>query len=145
MLQLFMKKVVSVVLNTRSDVRYIPVSPKRMQVRSASTRIAEIADADTPQQREQPVGRDSGFLWRFNNYCALEERAEGTVVQCESISLSRDVMKMAGGTTARANLGQAQLTRFGTNETHPAKNIARIEPMRLTCRRRRTYGRCSRM
>ena len=62
-----------------------------MQVRSVSTRIAEVADADTPQQREQPVGRDSGFLWRFNNYCALEERAEGTVVQCESISLSRDI------------------------------------------------------
>ena len=90
-LQLFMKKVISVVLNTRSEVRYIPVSPKRMQVRSVSTRIAEIADADTPQQREQPVGHDSGFLWRFNNYCALEERAEGTVVQCESISLSRDI------------------------------------------------------
>ena len=90
-LQLFMKKIISVVLNTESDVHYIPVSPKRMQVRSASTRIAEIADADTPQQREQPVGHDNGFLWRFNNYCALEERAEGTVVQCESISLSRDI------------------------------------------------------
>ena len=62
-----------------------------MQVRSASTRIAEVADADTPRQREQPVGHDSGFLWRFNNYCALEERAEGTFVQCESISLSRDI------------------------------------------------------
>ena len=90
-LQLFMKKIVSVVLNTESDVQYIVVSPKQMQVRSASTRIAEIADADTPRQREQPVGHDSGFLWRFNNYCAIEERAEGTVVQCESISLSRDI------------------------------------------------------
>ena len=90
-LQLFMKKVISVVLNTESDVHYVPVSPKRMQVRSSSTRIAEVADADTPQPREQPVGHDSGFLWRFNNYCALEERAEGTLVQCESISLSRDI------------------------------------------------------
>jgi putative flippase GtrA len=90
-LQLFMKKVISVVLNTESDVRYLPVTPKRMQVRSASTRIAEVDDADTPQQREQPVGHDNGFLWRFNNYCALEERADGTIVQCESISLSRDI------------------------------------------------------
>ena len=90
-LQLFMKKIISVVLNTESDVEYIPVSPHRMQVRSTSTRIAEIADADTPHQREQPVGHDNGFLWRFNNYCALEERAEGTLVQCETISLSRDV------------------------------------------------------
>jgi hypothetical protein len=30
-------------------------------------------------------------LWRFNNYCALEERDGGTYVQCESVSLSRDV------------------------------------------------------
>jgi putative flippase GtrA len=90
-LQLFMKKIISVVLNTESDVDYIPVSPQRMQVRSTSTRIAEVADVDTPHQREQPVGRDDGFLWRFNNYCALEQRAEGTFVQCESISLSRDV------------------------------------------------------
>ena len=90
-LQLFMKKIISVVLNTESDVHYIPVSPTRMQVRSASTRIAEVDDADTPQQREQPVGHDNGFLWRFNNYCALEERADGTIVQCESISLSRDI------------------------------------------------------
>lgn len=90
-LQLFMKKIISVVLNTESDVRYIPVTPKRMQVRSASTRIAEVADADTPRQREEPAGHDSGFLWRFNNYCAIEERADGTVVQCESLSLSRDI------------------------------------------------------
>jgi putative flippase GtrA len=90
-LQLFMKKVISVVLNTESDVHYMPVSPTRMQVRSASTRIAEVADADTPQAREEPVGRDNGFLWRFNNYCALEELADSTLVQCESISLSRDI------------------------------------------------------
>jgi hypothetical protein len=90
-LQLFMKKIISVVLNTESDVQYIPVTPKRMQVRSSSTRIAEVANADTAEAREQPVGHDNGFLWRFNNYCALEERGEGTVVQCESISLSRDI------------------------------------------------------
>jgi hypothetical protein len=90
-LQLFMKKVVSVVLNTESDVHYLPVSPTRMQVRSASTRIAEVADADTPRPREQPAGHDSGFLWRFNNYCALEEVDKSTLVQCETISLSRDI------------------------------------------------------
>jgi putative flippase GtrA len=90
-LQLFMKKVISVVLNTESNVHYLPVSATRMQVRSASTRIAEVADADTPQQREQPVGHDNGFLWRFNNYCALEEVDKSTLVQCETISLSRDI------------------------------------------------------
>ena len=32
-----------------------------------------------------------GFLWRFNNYCSLEERDGGTYIQCESLSLTRDI------------------------------------------------------
>ena len=90
-LQLFMKKVVSVVLNTEYDVRYVPVAPGRMHVRSYATRIAEVENPDTPAPREKRVGHDSGFLWRFNNYCGIESRDGGAYVQCESISLSRDV------------------------------------------------------
>jgi hypothetical protein len=90
-LQLFMKKVISVVLNTEYDVRYVRVAPQRMHVRSFTTRIAEVDDPDTPREREKPVGRDNGFLWRFNNYCSLEARDAGTYVQCESISLSRAI------------------------------------------------------
>ena len=90
-LQLFMKKVISVVLNSEYDVRYARVAPQRMHVRSFTTRIAEVDDPDTPREREKPVGRDNGFLWRFNNYCSLEARDAGTYVQCESISLSRAI------------------------------------------------------
>jgi hypothetical protein len=90
-LQLFMKKVISVVLNSEYDVRYVTVAPKQMQVRSSTTRIAEVRDPGMPQEQERPVGHDSGFLWRFNNYCALAERGEGTYVQCESVSLSRSI------------------------------------------------------
>jgi hypothetical protein len=39
-LQLFMKKVVSVVLNTNNDVNYVTKAPKQVQVRSATTRLA---------------------------------------------------------------------------------------------------------
>jgi hypothetical protein len=90
-LQLFMKKVISVVLNTDNDVRYMQIAPSRVHVRSYSTRITELKDAGTSSEVELPEGNDSGFLWRFNNYCSLEERTEGTYVQCESISLSRAV------------------------------------------------------
>ena len=89
--QLYMKKVISVVLNTDYDVRYVTVSPSRVHVRSYATRIAEVENADTADAREKPVGHDSGFLWRFNNYCGIEARDAGTYVQCESVSLSRDV------------------------------------------------------
>jgi hypothetical protein len=90
-LQLFMKQVIGVVLNTDNSVQYVRVSPTRMQVRSVSTRIAEVDDADTPGEHEKPAGHDNGFLWRFNNYCALEERGGGTYVQCETVSLSRTI------------------------------------------------------
>ena len=90
-LQLFMKKVVSVVMNSSLVVDYVPVAANRIQVRSRSTRVAEVSKPDTPEAREEPEGHDSGYLWRFNNYCSLEERPEGTYVQCESISLSRDI------------------------------------------------------
>jgi hypothetical protein len=90
-LQLFKKKVLSVVLNSEYDVSYERLAPNRMNVRSATTRIAEVEQPDTPGEREKPVGRDNGFLWRFNNYCGIEEREGGAYVQCESVSLSRDV------------------------------------------------------
>jgi hypothetical protein len=90
-LQFLMKKVVTVVLNTEYQVRYVHVSSTRMQVRSATTRIAEVRHPDTLDEQEMAIGHDSGFLWRFNNYCALEERREGTYVQCETVSLSRNI------------------------------------------------------
>lgn len=95
-LQLSIQRVVSVVLNTDNDVRYVRISPTRAQVRSVSTRIAEVDSPESPDAREKAVGHDNGFLWRFNNYCALEERPlhdrePGTFVQCESLSLSRAI------------------------------------------------------
>ena len=90
-MQLFMKKVVSVVLNVEYDIGYVRIAPTRVYVRSSSTRIAEVQDPDTPNEREKPVGQDTGFLWRFNNYCSLEERDGGTYIQCESLSLTRDI------------------------------------------------------
>jgi len=89
-LQLFTKKIISVVLNTEQRVAYLRVSPNRMQVRSMSTRIAEVRDPGKAGEGEVPIGHDSGFLWRFNNYCALDQQDAGTLVQCETLSLTRD-------------------------------------------------------
>jgi hypothetical protein len=90
-MQLFMKKVISVVVNVDYDIQYVRVGPTRAYVRSSSTRIAEVQHPDTANEQETPVGQDSGFLWRFNNYCFLEERDRGTYIECESVSLSRDI------------------------------------------------------
>jgi len=84
-------KVITVTLNTDHDVHYFPVDAAHCYSRSYSTRIAEVADADTPQEREKPVGHDGGFLWRMNSYWRFEEKDGGVFVECESVSLTRDI------------------------------------------------------
>jgi hypothetical protein len=37
------------------------------------------------------VGNDHGFLWRLNSYWRFEERDGGVYIECEAISLTRDV------------------------------------------------------
>lgn len=85
------KKVITVTLNSDHDVQYFPVDEEHWYSRSYSTRIAEVSDADEPDEREKPVGNDGGFLWRLYSYWRFEERDGGVYVECESISLTRDI------------------------------------------------------
>ena len=64
---------------------------RRWYSRSYSTRIAEVANADTPNEHEKPLGHDGGFLWRINSYWKFEEKDGGVYIECESISLTRDI------------------------------------------------------
>jgi hypothetical protein len=85
------KKLITITLNTNHDVHYFPLDSTRWYSRSYSTRIAEVADADTPNEREKPIGHDGGFLWRINSYWKFEEKDGGVYIECESISLTRDI------------------------------------------------------
>jgi hypothetical protein len=85
------KKVLTLTYNTEHDVHYFPVDATHCHSRSYTTRIAEVEDADTPQEREKPVGHDRGFLWRLYSYWRFEEREGGTYLECESVSLTRDI------------------------------------------------------
>jgi hypothetical protein len=90
-LRVMKKKVLTVVLNTEHDVRYFPVNATFCHSRSYSTRIAEVDGAGKPDERELPVGDDHGFLWRLYSYWRFQERDGGVYVECEAISLSRDI------------------------------------------------------
>jgi putative flippase GtrA len=90
-LKLRRTKVVTVTYNTEHVVEYRRLGGSRATARSASTRVAELSDADTPSEREKPEGRDQGFLWRLNAYWRYEAVNGGVLIECESISLSRDV------------------------------------------------------
>ena len=37
------------------------------------------------------MGNDGGYLWRINSYWRFLERDGGVYIQCESVSLSRDI------------------------------------------------------
>ena len=90
------KKVITVTLNTNHDVRYFPVDSKHCYSRSYSTRIAEVVDADSPKEREKPIGHDNGFLWRIYSYWRFVEKDGGMYVECESISLTRALPPIIG-------------------------------------------------
>jgi len=84
-------KVITVVLNTRHDVRYFRDSETREHSRSSAVRIAEVENAGKSNEREKPPGEDGGFLWRMETWWRMEERDGGVYVQSEVVSLTRDI------------------------------------------------------
>jgi hypothetical protein len=90
-LRFYMKKVIAVTMNSEHEAVFTRQAPDRAWSRIHSTRIAEVAEAGTPQERELPPGRDQGFMWRLNTYWRFLERDGGVYVQCESLTLSRDI------------------------------------------------------
>jgi hypothetical protein len=90
-LRYYKKTLVTVVLNTESDVRYFLLSERRAHTRSRSTRIAQVEHAGTPAEHERPVGNDSGYLWRLHIYWSFEERDGGAYLQSETVALTRNI------------------------------------------------------
>ncbi len=90
-LRLLKKKVITVVLNTEHEVTYTPLSRSRVRSVSRSTRIAEVESPGKAGERDLPPGTGEGFLWRLNSYWRFEERDGGTWVECQAISLTRNV------------------------------------------------------
>ena len=90
-LRLTRTKFVTVHYNTDHEVIYRNHGPGRVSSRSLALRIAEIDKAGTPFETEEPVGSDSGYMWRLNSYWRFREQDGGVVIECESISLSRSI------------------------------------------------------
>jgi hypothetical protein len=92
-LRVFMRlsrtKVITVVYDTEYEVSYARHGPAQASGVSRSTRVQEIADAGRPGEHAR--ADDRGFLWALNAYWRLEERPDGVLVECESLSLSRNI------------------------------------------------------
>jgi hypothetical protein len=62
-----------------------------MAIQSQSQSIRQVENAGKPSERALPEGEGSGFLWAMNSYWRMEERDGGVYMECEAITLSRDV------------------------------------------------------
>ena len=90
-LKLRRRSVVTVHYNTEHRVEYTRHGAGRASSRSVATRIAELEDVGSAAEREKPIGRDRGFLWRLNAYWRYQEVEGGVIVECESVTLSRGI------------------------------------------------------
>jgi len=89
--RLYRHAIVSVVYNAEFDVDYFTPDSLRNYSMARTVRIAEVDNAGKSDEREYPVGRDHGYLWRLNLYTHCVERDGGVYVQAEFLALSRTV------------------------------------------------------
>jgi hypothetical protein len=90
-LRFHVKKIITVTMDTENEAEFFHPAADRAYSRIRSTRIVEIANAGTPQEQPKAPGEENGFMWNLNTYWRFAERDGGTYIQCESLTLTRDV------------------------------------------------------
>lgn len=90
-LRLRKQKIITVILDTDHSAEYRNIDRTRWVCRSYTTRVAEIENAGTTQEKVMPPDTGHGFLWRLNSYWRFQQRESGVCVECRAISLTRDV------------------------------------------------------
>jgi hypothetical protein len=95
-LRLRRTKFVTVVYDTEYDVEYRRIGTDRAWSNSISTKVVEIENAGTPQERALPEGNDSGYMWRLNSYWRYKQLDDGVLVEIESLTLSRSLPMLIG-------------------------------------------------
>ncbi len=97
------KSIRTVHFNTEHTVEYRRHGPDKASSKSVATKIAQLENVGTPKEREKPLGKDSGYMWRWNAYWRFEQVSvfpapfgprRGVILECESISLSRSIPRI---------------------------------------------------
>jgi hypothetical protein len=90
-MRLLKKKIITVVLDTEHDIHYFPIDATHCRSQSKTIRIEEVDNPGKRDERELPPGTGHGFLWQLDTYWRFQERDGGTWMECQAISLTRDV------------------------------------------------------
>jgi hypothetical protein len=85
------EKIITIILDTDYEVHRHALDAARAYSNSYSTRIAQVENAGERDEHELPPGKDGGYLWRLNSYWRYYDTGRGVYVQCEAVSLTRDI------------------------------------------------------
>lgn len=80
-----------IVLDTWHEAGYRQISTRRASTWSNATEIREVRNPGEPGEQMVPTGQDSGYMWRLSIYWRLEQREDGVLAECHSMTLTRDI------------------------------------------------------
>ena len=89
--RLHKKRIISIVLDADYDVHRYSLSPTQAYSHSVAVRVAQVENAGQSSEHELPPGKDGGYMWRLNSYWRYSEAGNGVYVQCEAVSMTRDI------------------------------------------------------
>jgi hypothetical protein len=90
-LRFYMKKIIAVTVDTESLAEFTPRGADRETSAIRSMRVNEVENVGTPEERQKPDGHGGGYMWRMNTYWRFLERDGGTYIECEALTLSRNI------------------------------------------------------
>jgi len=85
------RKILTVVLDAEFETRSGFTGADRGYSFSRSSHIWQVDAPGSKQERRRAEGDDDGFLWRLNSYWTFHQMGDGLWMECEAISLTRDV------------------------------------------------------
>jgi hypothetical protein len=91
LLRFYQKKIITTVIDTDQEVHYHVIDKTHAWSRSHATRVQEVDNPGKSDERLEPEGHDKGFVWKLNTFWRFEEKDGGTYLECQAISLSRDI------------------------------------------------------
>jgi hypothetical protein len=91
LLRFYNKKIITTVIDTDQEIHYHVVNSTHAYSRSRTTRVQEVENAGKSDEKLEAEGHDRGFMWRMNTFWRFEEKDGGTYVECQAISLTRDI------------------------------------------------------
>jgi hypothetical protein len=114
------RKIINVVMQGDYVMEYRRLGNGRVATTTVATNLHQVHNEGRADERLQPTDQTSGYLWRYRMYCIVEQRPEGALDQCESLTLTRTVPAIAswfiGGSVAAIPRDSLVLMLAGTRK-----------------------------